>query len=308
MTRRDPSRLLHLMGAPVDLGAGRRGVDMGPSAVRISRLADRLRHLGHKVVDRGDVSSPGQETSTSGPERKKYIGPIAEVCREVHEMVLSSLGQGAVPVVLGGDHSVSAGSVSAVSVHARRQGASLGLIWLDAHADMNTPQTSTSGNVHGMALAALLGPEPAELALMGGPAARIDPGRTVLLGLRNLDDLEKTRVTQSGVHVFTMRDIDRDGIAAVAEQAMDAVGRDVAGLHVSLDLDVCDPSIAPGVGTPVRGGLGYREAHLIMEVIADTGRLTSLDLVEINPILDTKNATAELGTELVLSAFGKRIL
>ena len=184
----------------------------------------------------------------------------------------------------------------------------MGLLWLDAHGDMNTPDTSTSGNVHGMTLAALLGPEHAELAGLGGSDPVINLERTVLLGVRKLDELEKALVRRSGVQVFTMKDIDRDGIASVAQRALEIVGGGKAPIHVSLDLDVCDPSIAPGVGTPVRGGLSYREAHLIMEVIADTDCLSSLDLVEINPVLDVRNMTAELGTELALSALGKRIL
>ena len=303
-----PNPLIHLLGVPLDLGAGRRGVDMGPSAIRISGLGDRIARLGYEVVDHGDLATPDQETRTEGPERKRYIEDIAEVCSNVHEAVLASFEEGALPVVLGGDHSVAAGSVSAAAAYAARQGQPMGLLWLDAHGDMNTPDTSTSGNVHGMTLAALLGPEPAELAGIGGPDPVIDPERTVLLGVRKLDELEKALVRRSGVQAFTMKDIDRDGIASVAQRALEIVGGGKAGIHVSLDLDVCDPTIAPGVGTPVRGGLSYREAHLIMEVIADTDRLSSLDLVEINPVLDVRNMTAELGTELALSALGKRIL
>jgi arginase len=218
------------------------------------------------------------------------------------------LEAGALPVVIGGDHSLAAGSVAASAAHARDKGASLGLIWVDAHGDMNTPSSTTSGNVHGMPLAALLGAEPLELASLGGFSPKVDPEHTVLLGVRNLDEREKLRVRESRVHVFTMKDIDRAGIAAVAEQAILLAGRGTAGIHVSFDLDVCDPSVAPGVGTPVKGGLDYREAHMVMEVIADSGLLRALDIVEINPTLDIQNNTAVLAAELVSSALGMKIL
>lgn len=301
-------RSIHLIGVPLDLGAGRRGVDMGPSAVRISGLAERLGRLGHRVVDHGDIPAPGPETCGPGSEHKRYIREIAEVCRSVHTAVLDSLAQEALPIVLGGDHSLGVGSVAAAADHARAGGRALGVLWLDAHADMNTPETSTSGNVHGMPLAALTGGEPAELAAIGGTVPAVEPDRVVLMGVRSLDEREKDLVRESGVHVFTMQDIDRDGIAPVADRAMAILERDGAALHVSVDMDACDPAIAPGVGTPVRGGLTYREAHLLMEVVAAGGRLASLDLVEINPILDVHNQTTELGTGLVLSALGKRIL
>ena len=304
-----PGRPVHLIGVPLDLGAGRRGVDMGPSAVRISGLGERLRHLGHRVVDHGDIPTPGPETRGPGSERKRYITEIADVCGRLYAAVLDSLEHGALPLVLGGDHSLAAGSVAAAADRARQHGRPLGVLWLDAHGDMNTPETSASGNVHGMSLAALVGSQPEELArIRGGAMPAVEPGRTVLVGVRSLDEMEKGLIRQSGVHVFTMQDIDRDGIANVADRALAILGRDGAALHVSLDVDVCDPAIAPGVGTPVNGGLTYREAHLMMEVVAKTKRLTSLDLVEINPILDVRNRTAELGTELVLSALGKQII
>ena len=304
-----PARPVHLIGVPLDLGAGRRGVDMGPSAVRISGLGERLGHLGYRVVDHGDIATPNPETHGPGSERKRYIDEIAEVCGRLHLTVLDSLEKGALPVLLGGDHSLAAGSVAAAADHVRQRGRPLGVLWLDAHGDMNTPATSASGNVHGMPLAALVGSEPEELArIPGGATPAVEPGRTVLVGVRSLDEMEKNVIRRSGMHVFTMQDIDRDGIASVADRALAILGRDGAALHVSLDVDVCDPAIAPGVGTPVNGGLTYREAHLMMEVVARTERLASLDLVEINPILDVRNRTAELGTELVLSALGKQIL
>lgn len=303
-----PPRAVHIVGVPLDLGAGHRGVDMGPSALRIAGLDRELQRLGYSVLDKGDVPAPVPETREAGDPRKKYVREIAAVCDTLFRWALASHERGAVTLVLGGDHSLGAGSVAAAAAHARAGERPLGVIWVDAHADMNTPQSSLSGNVHGMPLAALLGEEPAELARIGGFAPKITPERTVLVGIRNLDARERERVSASGVHVFTMKDIDRQGIAAVTEQALALAGAGGTGVHVSFDLDACDPSIAPGVGTPVKGGLEYREAHTLMEIVADSGRLTSLDMVEVNPILDVRNGTAALGVELVLSALGQRIL
>jgi arginase len=299
---------VHIIGVPLDLGAGRRGVDMGPSAVRIAGLGERIAALGHTVTDRGDITAPIPEIKAPGDERKKYIRDIARVCHKLYQTSLSAFEEGAIPVVLGGDHSLAAGSVSAASDFVRRRDRPLGLIWVDAHGDMNTPATTTSGNVHGMPLAALLGPEPSELAQIAGFSPKVRPAHTVLIGIRNLDDREKELVRASGVHVFTMSQIDRAGIAAIAEAAVAIASDGTAGFHVSFDMDVCDPAIAPGVGTPVKGGIDYREAHVVMEILADSGRLTSLDVVEVNPILDSQNMTAVLGVELALSALGKKIL
>jgi arginase len=298
---------IHLIGVPLDLGAGRRGVDMGPSALRVAGLAERIAALGHDVVDEGNLPTPSREID-AGDRTKKYAREIGLVCQRLYEASLAALTLGAIPVVLGGDHSLAAGSVAAASEHARRAGQPLGLIWLDAHGDMNTPASSPSGNVHGMPLAALLGPEPFELSQIGGVSPKVQPEHTVLLGVRNIDDRERLAVRESRVHVFTMKDIDRDGMAKVAAEAIARAARGTAGVHVSFDMDACDPSIAPGVGTPVKGGLNYREAHLLMELLADSGRLRSLDLVEVNPTLDVRNATAVLGTELILSALGMKIL
>jgi arginase len=299
---------IHIIGVPLDLGGGRRGVDMGPSALRIAALDERLQELGYRVLDKGDLAVPIPETQQPGDERKKYVRDIARVCTTLYEAALASLEAGALPLVLGGDHSLAVGSVAASAEMARRGDRPLGLIWVDAHGDMNTPASSTSGNVHGMPLAALLGPEPTELSCIGGFSPKVSPEHTVLIGVRNLDASEKLRVRESRVHVFTMKDIDRAGIAAVAEQAIQLAGRGTEGLHVSFDIDVCDPSVAPGVGTPVKGGLNYREAHMVMEIIADSGLLRALDIVEVNPTLDVQNNTAVLGTELVLSALGMKIL
>jgi arginase len=303
-----PSRLVHILGVPLDLGGGRRGVDMGPSAIRIAGLADRLAALGLRVVDRGDLDSPIPETRKPRSERKRYIREIAAVSRRLYTRVLQAHSEGAFPVILGGDHSLAAGSVAATSAFAAEEGDRIGLIWVDAHGDMNTPATTTTGNVHGMPLAALLGPEPSELARIGAAAPKVAPQNTVLIGVRDLDEAEKQRIRDSHVHLFTMKDIDRHGIATIVEEALAIAGRDTRGIHLSFDLDVCDPSIAPGVGTPVKGGLDYREAHMLMEMLADSGRLLALDLVEVNPILDVQNQTAVLGAELISSALGRRII
>jgi len=290
------------------MGGSRRGVDMGPSAFRIAGLREQIAAMGRVVVDRGDLPSPIPETRKLGDPRKKFIKEIARVCDRVYQAARASIEEGAVPLVLGGDHSLGAGSVAASAAHARAADKPIGLLWIDAHGDMNTPASSPSGNVHGMPLAALLGPEPAELSSIGGFAPTVLAKHTALVGVRNLDDREKELVRSSGVHVYTMKDIDRLGVAAMAAEALKVASDGTAGIHVSFDLDVCDPSIAPGVGTPVKGGLNYREAHLLMEMIAESGLLMALDLVEVNPTLDIRNTTAELGTELALSALGMRIL
>ena len=301
-------RLVHVLGVPLDLGGGRRGVDMGPSALRIAGIGERLSAMGCQVVDKGDLDAPIPETQTERDPRKKYVREIARVCQKLYQRVLDAHGEGALPLVLGGDHSLAAGSVGASADFAAARDGEIGVLWVDAHGDMNTPASTTSGNVHGMPLAALLGPEPAELSRIGARSPKIRAEKTVLIGVRNLDPSEREQVRASGVHVFTMKDIDRHGIATVMERALSIAGNGTHGVHVSFDLDVCDPTIAPGVGTPVKGGLDYREAHMVMEMIADFGRLMALDLVEVNPILDSQNQTATLAVELVGSAFGQGII
>src|SRR4051812_16086403 len=302
-------KAVHIIGVPLDLGGGRRGVDMGPSALRIAGIGEQIAALGITVTDKGDLPAPIPETQELRDERKKYIRDIAKVCQKAYQTSLASLDEGAMPLVLGGDHSIAAGSVAAAAEWARRtKNLPIGLLWVDAHGDMNTPATSASGNVHGMPLAALLGSEPVELAQIGAFSPKVLPSHTVLVGVRNLDEREKIAVRDSGIHVFTMKDVDRHGIASIAEQAVALAGDGTAGIHVSFDMDVCDPLIAPGVGTPVKGGLDYREAHMVMEIVADSGLLSSLDMVEVNPTLDVRNTTAQLGTELALSALGMKIL
>jgi arginase len=299
---------IHLIGVPLDLGGNRRGTDMGPSAFRIAGIREQLMRLGRTVIDKGDIVTPIPETKDPGDVHKRYVRYIARVCQKLFQSALASLDEGALPIALGGDHSLGAGSIAAAAAYQRKRGKKLGVIWVDAHGDMNTPETSDSGNVHGMPLAAVLGSEPAELARIGGESPAVLTDHTVLVGIRNLDETEKKLIRASKVHIFTMKDVDRLGISQVMERALTIAGRGTGGIHVSFDMDVCDPAIAPGVGTAVKGGLDYREAHVVMEMVAESGRLTSLDLVEVNPTLDIRNTTAELGTELALSAMGKQIL
>jgi len=299
---------IHLIGVSLDLGGNRRGVDMGPSAFRIAGLAERLTSLGITIIDEGDLVAPIPEVKSFGDPTKKYIREITKVCERLYKTSLAALEKNGLPLVVGGDHSLAAGSVAATAEFVKRENKPLGLIWVDAHGDINTPTSSDSGNVHGMPLASLLGPEPAELSRIGGFSPKVSPEHTVLIGIRNLDTREKEILRASGAHVFTMKEIDRSGIASIVEQALAIAGNGTAGLHVSFDLDVCDPAIAPGVGTPVKGGLNYREAHMVMEMIADSGLMRALDLVEVNPILDDRNTTAILASELASSAFGQKIL
>ena len=299
---------VQIIGVPLDLGGARRGVDMGPSALRIAGIGERLASIGRTVVDKGDLAAPIPETQTERDPHKKYVREIARVCQKLYGQVYQAHTDHALPVVLGGDHSLAAGSAGASADFAAANGRDIGLLWIDAHGDMNTPATTSTGNVHGMPLAALIGPEPAELSKIGARSPKVRADKTVLIGVRNLDQQERARIRSAGIHVFTMKDIDRDGIASVMERALALAGADTYGIHVSFDVDVCDPAIAPGVGTPVKGGLDYREAHMVMELIADSQRLIALDIVEVNPILDSQNQTATLAVELALSAFGQRII
>ncbi len=297
-----------IIGAPLDLGQGRRGVDMGPSAMRVANLNARVRGLGYDVEDLGNVPVDQAESAPPGNARAKYAPQIAASCARLAELVSDTLARGGTPLVLGGDHSVAIGTVSGVSRHFREQGQSIGLIWLDAHADMNTPETSPSGNVHGMPLSCLIGAGPPELVDLFGYRPKVKPENVVIIGLRDVDSMEKPQVRESGVNAFTMRDIDERGLRSVMEEAIRLASQDTAGFHVSLDMDVVEPCEAPGVGTPVRGGITYREAHLAMEMLCDSGKVTSLEVVEVNPVIDEHNRTADLAVELVMSGLGKRIL
>jgi arginase len=304
-----PTRRIRILGVPLDMGASRRGVDMGPSAMRVAGLEARLEALGHRVVDGGNIRVEVAETRASGSRNAHYLSEIAETCARTAEAVIATLEEGITPLVLGGDHSLAAGTVSGVAEFYRRRAERIGLIWMDAHSDINTPETSPSGNVHGMPLAALLGLGPEPLSNLLGFAPKVAPENTVLIGVRDIDAAERANIRRAGVsEVYTMRDIDERGMRAVMEEALRAAGRGTAGYHVSLDVDWIDPEDAPGVGTPVRGGATYREAHLAMEILADHGRLLSFEIVEVNPVIDEHNRTADLAVELACSAFGKKIL
>ncbi|MBI4481719.1 MAG: arginase [Acidobacteria bacterium] len=308
MSRGNHDRKVKIIGVPLDLGAGRRGVDMGPSALRIAGIHGKLRELGYAVEDAGNIYVPEAETRHYGDTRAKYQKEVAFTCQELSEIVKQVLEEGCIPLVLGGDHSMAIGTIAGVSAFYRPRGQKIGLIWFDAHGDANTPDTTPSGNIHGMPLAASLGFGAQELTHIQGFAPKVDPKHCVLIGVRVLDSGEKEIINRSGIRVFTMRDVDEFRLRAVVAEAINVVNEGTAGFHVSMDMDLIDPHAAPGVGTPVRGGLTYREAHLAMEMIADSGRMLSFELAEVNPVLDHVNATAALGTELIASAFGKKIL
>jgi arginase len=299
---------VRIIGVPMDLGQSRRGVDMGPSALRGAGLQPSIKKLGLQVEDIGNLSVKQPEEMPIGEKRAKYMQEIAETCGDVAAAAEKALSEGFLPLVLGGDHSIAAGVAAGVANHFRKEKKQIGYLWLDAHGDMNTPESSPSGNVHGMPLAAIMGYGAPELVDLLGFKPKAEPGNIVIVGARDLDAQERKIVKKSGIHVFTMRDIDERGMREVMSDALKYAMDDTAGVAVSLDMDFVDPSDAPGVGTPVRGGVTYREAHLAMEMIADTESMVSLEVVEINPILDEHNRTALLGVELVLSSLGQKIL
>jgi arginase len=295
---------IRIIGVPMDLGQTRRGVDMGPSALRVAGL----KQLGRQVEDIGNISVNQPEEQHYGVKNAKYLNEIAETCRGLADTVKKTLDEDQTPLVLGGDHSIAAGTVAGVAGYFKKKSKNIGVLWLDAHGDMNTPDSSPSGNVHGMPLAAIMGYGPPELTELAGPKPMVEPGNVSLVGIRDLDSKERRLMKDIGVHVFTMRDIDERGMRQVMSEALRFAGDDTAGIAVSLDMDFVDPSDAPGVGTPVRGGVTYREAHLAMEMIADSKAAVSFELVEINPVIDLHNKTAILGVELLLSGLGKKIL
>jgi len=297
-----------IIGAPLDLGAGRRGVDMGPSAMRVANINKRVAGLGYEVEDLGNVPVDQPESLPEGPRHAKYLPQIAAACERVAAIVEHVAEEGKAPLVLGGDHSIAIGTVAGMSHYFRKKKKRLGLVWIDAHADMNTPKTSPSGNVHGMPLACCIGLGPDELTKIFDYSPKVLPRNVALVGLRDVDILERPHVKESGVRAFTMRDIDERGLRAVMVEALRIATDGTAGVHLSLDMDYVDPQYAPGVGTPVRGGATYREAHLAMEMICDSGKMVSMEVVEVNPVIDEVNRTADLAVELVMSALGKKIL
>lgn len=299
---------VRILGVPLDLGQERRGVDMGPSAIRAAGLNSVLRNLSHHVEDAGNVPVKLAEEQPFGDRRAKYLHEISETCQEVAKRIYQTLEEDQFPISLGGDHSVAVGTVSGISKYYRDREQTLGLIWVDAHGDMNTPESSPSGNVHGMPFAALLGIGPEPLTGIYGFVPKVQAKDCVLVGARDLDPRERKQIHASGVNVFTMRDIDELGMRLVMQRSLDLATRDTAGVAISFDMDVVDPDEAPGVGTAVPGGITFREAHLAMEIIADSKKMVSLEIVEVNPILDTLNRTAALAVGLVSSALGKKIL
>jgi arginase len=294
---------IRIIGVPIDLGAGRHGADLGPAAIRYADLDKKLCQLGYTVIDEGNLPVPGPDTSPSNDQKLKNLEPILAVCRALVTNVESISTVGDFPLVIGGDHSLALGSATgAAKVHSP-----LGLLWIDAHGDFNTDQTSPSGHIHGMPLAALAGYGHKRLVSFGDFSPKVDPAYIAVVGVRDLDPGERELLRAAQIHVFTMKDIDHMGIAPVIARALEIVTNNTRGLHVSLDIDALDPREAHGVGTPVRGGLTYREASFMMEEIAASGKMTSLDVVEDNPILDNKNRTAQMAVDLILSAFGKSI-
>jgi len=307
-----PRTHISVIGAPMDLGAGRRGVDMGPSAIRIAGLNEKLAQLGYESEDLGNVQVDQPESSPAGAPKARYLTQIAHTCVRLAEMVERAADRGRTPLVLGGDHSCAIGTVAGMARHFRgaapQAPRGIGVLWIDAHADRNTPESSPSGNVHGMPLACIIGLGPSELTSIAGVIPMVAPGAVSIVGLRSVDEIERLNVRGTGVHPFTMRDIDERGLRSVMQEAIHYATSGTAGFHLSLDMDAVDPAEAPGVGTPVHGGITYREAHLAMEMVCDSGLMTSLEVVEVNPVMDEANRTALLGVELALSALGKRIL
>jgi len=301
-------RDIEIIGAPIDLGQGRRGVDMGPSAIRIADLEPNLEDLGHTVLDFGDIDVRIPETLEIESPRLRYKSAILAACDTLRLEVERSLAAGRMPLILGGDHSIAIGTIAGVSNHYRERGHSIGTIWFDAHGDANTAETTPSGNIHGMALAISMGFGDPDLVGLGGRGAKIDPRRTALIGVRELDPGERDILKSSGATVFTIRELDERGMRDVVNEAIAIAAEGTAGIHVSFDLDVVDPEDAPGVGTALWGGITYREAHLAMEILSERANVVSMDLVEVNPVLDTRNMTGVLAVELAASLLGKRIL
>ena len=302
------TRTVRIVGVPLDLGASRRGTDMGPSALRIAGLGAALKRLGYHVAREEDIAAPAMETRSPEHREARFKPEILEVCQNLAIKVKTILEANEFPLVIGGDHSIAMGTVSGVSSYYRDRGQDLGLIWFDAHGDMNIPGVSPSGNIHGMPLAHLLGRGDEDLKNILGFSPKVKPENVALIGVRDIDAGERRIIRESGIHAFTMRDIDEDGMASVAAQALEVVNDGTAGFHVSFDVDGCDPSVMPGSGTLVPGGVSFREAHLLLEYCADDGRMTSMEVVELNPFLDERNVSAKRALQLILSAMGKSIL
>jgi arginase len=303
-----PDKIIKIIGVPMDLGASRRGTDMGPSALRIAGLGAAIRAMGYTVEQEEDIYVPAMETRALEDSKARYKPQILSVCTELAMRVRELMNEGVFPLVLGGDHSIAMGTVSGVAAYFRERGEEMGLIWFDAHGDMNIPGVSPSGNIHGMPLAHLLGRGDPDLSGILGFSPKLNPDKVVLIGIRDIDAGERKIIHESGIHVFTMRDIDEHGMAKVARKAINIVTKGTAGFHVSFDVDGCDPTVIPGSGTLVPGGVRYREAHLLLEYVADSLQLRSMEVVELNPFVDQGNISAERTLHLITSALGKSIL
>jgi arginase len=297
-----------IIGVPMDLGAGRRGVDMGPSAIRIAGLNQAIFRMGFHVEDAGNVNVRTPESMKRSNVHAHYLPEITSVCEQLADTVEDTVAKGSIPVILGGDHSIAMGSASGVAAHFRKHQKRIGIIWLDAHTDINTPETSPSGNVHGMPLAALLGHGPKELTHIAGFSPKIHPGNAAVIGARSVDPGERNLIQELGIRVFTMSEMDERGIGTVIEEAIRIASDNTAGFHATLDMDFLDPFYAPGVGTREPGGGTYRETHLAMEKIADSGGMLSVEVTEVNPLFDSANQTAQYAVEFILSALGKKIM
>lgn len=297
-----------IIGVPMDLGAGRRGVDMGPSAIRVAGINQAIAFQGFEVADAGNVHVHPPEAMTQANPRARYLKEISEASEELAQMVEAALSEDAIPVVLGGDHSIAVGSVAGVSSYYQKQGQKIGVVWLDAHSDVNTPESTPSGNIHGMPLAALLGRGASELTNIAGFAPKVLPENVVIIGARSVDPPERELLKELNIRVVTMSELDERGMATVMREAVEIATNGTAGFHLTMDMDFIDPFYAPGVGTPERGGATYRESHLAMEKLADSGKVLSVEITEVNPLFDTSNQTATLAVELILSALGKKII
>jgi arginase len=299
---------VHIIGVPLDLGASRRGTDAGPSAVRVAGLSKALVKLGYEVTVESDIAVPTLETRKADSHKARFKNEILAVCTDLAEVTRDTMNAGEIPLVIGGDHSIAMGTIAGVSAHFRQRDSDIGLIWFDAHGDMNLPETSPSGNIHGMPLAHLLGHGDADLANILGQRPAVKPENVVLIGVRDIDDNERKFIRESGINVFTMSDIDELGMADISRQALEMVNANTAGFHISFDVDGCDPTVIPGSGTLVPGGVSFREAHQLLENCANTGRMTSMEVVELNPFLDQANISAERAVALIQSAFGRSIM
>jgi arginase len=299
---------VQIIGVPLDLGCNMRGANMAPSAVRIAQLHRRITALGYDIVDVGDLDVPVRDTLPAEAHQQRFLHQIARVCQELAHQVHAALTAGRQPIVLGGDHSIGIGTIAGVSRFYRERKEKLGLIWIDAHADMNLPETTPSGNIHGMPLSVVLGHGHPELTSLGLGAPHVDPANVALIGIRTVDGGEKELIRKSGIRYFTMREIDERGMHSVMKEAIATASNGTAGMHLSFDIDGVDPLYAPGVSTPETGGLSYREAHLALEMIADAGKLRSMEFVELNPMTDHTHKTAQLVVELTQSALGKSIV